>query len=114
MSRRPKTAKINLGRNRHIKFQSAPYKTSHSEHLITVVVIHACSGPLRATAGPGKTLSRGHIPHSVCLEIDGIEVEGEETSGELSSHHPTKRSAERRNLVKMVTLLNRTWILCIF
>jgi len=28
------------------------------------------AGPSRATAGPGKTLTRGPIPHSVCLEIE--------------------------------------------
>jgi len=35
--------------------------------------MHCTAGPSRATAGPGKTLSRAPIapsPHSVCLEIE--------------------------------------------
>ena len=35
-------------------------------------------------------------PHSVCLEIEG--VEREETWGEVSPHHPTRGSGERRKL----------------
>ena len=35
MCRRPKTAKMNLRRNRHcVKFHSGPYKTSHPEYTM--------------------------------------------------------------------------------
>jgi len=42
MSRRPKTAKTNLGRNSRVlnsRAPLAPYKTSHPEYLKTVVLI---------------------------------------------------------------------------
>jgi len=58
------------------------------------------AGPSRATAGPGKTRSRGTItpPHSVCLEIETQKVSRGMKRGEVSPHHPTIGSRERRKL----------------
>ena len=42
-------------------------------HISDITLHYITSGPSRATAGPGKTLSRGPIispPHSVWLEIE--------------------------------------------
>ena len=59
-------------------------------------------GPSRATAGPGKTLSRGSItplpPFCMSCDREAGGVEREETWGEVSPHHPTRGSGERRKL----------------
>ena len=56
--------------------------------------IYRPPGPSRATAGPGKTLSRGPINPSFCMswDRDAKGVEREETWGEVSPYHPTRGS----------------------
>ena len=75
------------------------------------------SGPSRATAGPGKILSRGLITPPFCMswDRDTEGVEREETWGEVFLHHPTMGSGERRKLRQRGPGQSpgRKWFLCI-
>ena len=69
------------------------------------LITRLSAGPSRATAGAGKTLSRGPItlPHSVCLEIETPKASRGRKHGErceVSTHHPTRCSGERRKLTQ--------------
>ena len=79
-------------------------------HSFSVAVVNdkLQSGPSRATAGPGKTLSRGPI-----TPILYVLRSRDDTWGEVSPHHPTKGSGERRKLPQR-GLGGRKLILCIF
>jgi len=58
-------------------------------------------GPSRATAGPGKALSRGPITVSfLCRDRYAKCAEREETWGGMSPHHPIRSLGERRELLQ--------------
>ena len=100
-----------------------------SEHVIVIIItsfslllsfrLYVCLPcPSRATAGPGKPLSRGPITISFGMHRDNIRRRRREEGnwGEVSHHHLTRCLVERRNLPEwgLGRSPGRKWILCIF
>ena len=83
------------------------------------VHVEYCAGPSRATAGPGKALSRGPITVSLSFlrrDRDAKCAEREETWEGMSHHHPTSGLWECRKLLQRGPghSPGRKWILSIF